>query len=252
MSETPGAPTLEEREERLAEVQKKLEAQYEEMQKDKADMASLQGTLTTIADRISAPAPEPAPAPAPEPPLPTDEEFEANSVAASAQVAGRVMKAGLTQYHNVVGSEIEQLKKGQMEWEKEKIRNSDPDSYDFIKKEIDEECEKYNYTPGLVERVFNLKRGEKFNELTKMKADKAAASQTLSEPVAEPSVGGKPRGKPEPKEDVLTQNQINACRGLGVNPREYFLSKTGRKPEFADGYLASVGLPDKEVGSDVG
>jgi hypothetical protein len=245
MSEEPGAPTLEEREAKLAEMQKKIESQYEEMQREKEDFKQLQGTMTTLVEKIA-----PPPQPAPEEPLPTEEDFEASNVAASAQIAGRVMKAGLSQYHNVVGSEIEQLKKGQMEWEKDKVRAKDPESYDHLKKEIDEECEKYNYTPGLVERVFNIKRGEKFDELRKIKADKASAAAALSEPVAEPSSMGSQR-KAEKTKDALTQNQINACRGLGVNPREYFLAKHGREPEFEDGYLKSLGLPDKEIGSDV-
>lgn len=246
MSEEPGSPTLEEREAELAQKEKEINDQLAELRQDREDRDKLNTTLDTIAERLS---PQQAPRPEPEP-LPTEEDFEDSRVASSARVAGRVMREGLTQYHNVVGSEIEHLKEGQKEWELEKLQREDPISYELVEKDMREESKKYNYSPGLMRRIFNLKRGERMDEIQKVKNDRAAANLALSEPIAEPNMMGGSKHSKEPKYDMLTQNQIGAIRGLGVNPKEYFLAKTGRAPEFEEGYLKSLGLPDEEVGSD--
>jgi hypothetical protein len=249
MSDEPGNPTPEEREAKLAALEKQIEEQAEALRRDKDDMEGLKSTLGSIAESLK-PVPAPAPRPAPEP-LPSEEDFEQSSVAASAQIAGRVMKEGLTQYHNVVGSEINDLKEGQKEWELEKLQQEDPETFKLIEKDIREEAKQYNYTSGLMRRIFNLHRGERFDEIRKIKADKAAASAALSEPVAEPNTMGSNRTKTESTKDTLTAHQVNAIRGLRINPKEYFLAKYGRSPEFGDGYLKSLGLSDEEVGSNV-
>lgn len=249
MSDTPGVPTLEEREAKLAEQQKSLEAQQEELKKGREDFEALQGTLSTIAENLKPR--QPAPPPPPEEPLPTDEDFQHSSVAASAQIAGKVMKAGMSEYHKVIAPEIESLKSGQKEWEKEKVRAIDPVAYDHLKKEIEEELDKYNYTPGLVKKVFDIKRGEKFDEISQIKRDKAAADAATSEPVAEPNtpMGTRRSRAQEPEYDTLTRYQIDAIRGLRINPKEYVLAQLGREPNFEEGYLKRLGLPDEEVGS---
>lgn len=232
-TETPAAPSVEERMAALEKASNDLAAERTAITREREGMQSLATTLAELVAQT-----RPAPAPEPVPDIPSDDDFEADRVGATARLTQAQIREGLRAYDSVRGAEIAELKGALVDVEWERVRGEDPKNFGRLEATMRAYFQKHpdEKKPGAVREAFVRLRGIHYNKLQEM--DRA---ERQTDVVVDPAPGGQPPRKAK-ETDAFSANEVKAIRGLGADPRYYFLAKHGREPEFAKGYLDSVGL----------
>ena len=230
---TPAAPSAEDRLAALEKMQTEIAAERSAISREREGMQSL---TTTLAELISQTRPAPAPAPAPD--IPSDEDFETDRVGSTARLSQAQVRAGLEAYDSVRGAEIAELKSALVDVEWERVRTEDPKNFGRLEATMKAYFQKNpaEKRPGAVREAFVRLRGIHYGKLQEM--DRA---ERQTETIVDPAPGGQPTRKGK-ETDVFTPAEVKTIRGLRADPRHYFLAQQGREPEFAKGYLESVGL----------
>ena len=231
-TETP-APSVEERMAALERMRTDIETERTSLSREREGMQTLATTLAEIVAQN-----RPAPAPEPGPDLPTDEEWEQDRPSAVAKLAQAQFREGLRAYDSVRGAEIAEVKSALVEVEWERVRAEDPKNFGRLEATMKSYFAKHpdEKRPGAVREAFTRLRGIHYGKLQEM--DRA---ERQTDQVVDPAPGGQPPRKGK-EVDAFSPHEVKAIRGLGADPRHYFLAKHGREPEFAKGYLDSVGL----------
>ena len=238
VTETPAAPSVEERMAALEKMRTDIEAERTSLSNERAGMQTLATTLAEIVAQT-----RPAQAPEPGPDLPTDDEWEADRPSATAKLTQAQIREGLRAYDSVRGAEIAEVKSALVEVEWERVRAEDSKNFGRLEATMKAYFTKHpeEKRPGAVREAFVRLRGIHYAKLQEM--DRA---ERQTDTVVDPAPGGQTTRKGK-EADAFSRDEVKAIRGLGADPRHYFLAKHGREPEFAKGYLVSVGLRLQEA-----
>lgn len=231
-TETPAAPSVEDRMAALEKMRGDLEAERSALTAERTGMQTLATTLAEIVAQTRPAQVEP------EPELPTEEEWEQNRQSAVAKLTQAQLREGLRAYDSVRGAEIDEVKSALVDVEWERVRQEDPKNFGRLEATMRAYFTKHpaEKRPGAVKEAFTRLRGIHYTKLQEM--DRA---ERQSEPVIDPAPGGQPPRKGK-EADTFSAHEVKAIRGLGADPRHYFLAKHGREPNFGKDYLSSVGL----------
>lgn len=228
----PAQPTADELLKELADVKKDLAAT------NQASAALREAFVEAVQTTQRHQSAEPAPADEPDD-IPTPEDFDEDHAQATARLAATMIKRGLSEYHQTQSAENASLRDAVLSMEWEKVRAEDPKNFDRLSKHINQALNRSEMRrPGAVRQLFYSLRGQYMPQLQEMDR-----KEKLAEPVPNPNppVGEPPK---EPEKTTLTAGEIEIIRGLRQNPNDYYRMKYGKDPDFADGYLTSVGLPE--------
>ena len=245
MSDQPGAPTEPQEPtqsdpvaDKLAELDKmrdKLAAETEAAQQARRQTEELTQTVGALTEALQQQNQEPQ-----------DEPIDLEGVDERVlQAAQKISEVQLREYDRQVGAELNELRAGQFSQEWERVRATDEKNFDRMSKAMRDYFDK-NPTmkrPGAVEELFIRMRGAHYTKLQEM--DRAErANDPVPDPAPTASLSG--GNDKDDKLDTLNSEQEGVCRGLGTHPTHYFMGKYGRKPNFAEGYVESLGFKPLE------
>jgi hypothetical protein len=208
-----------------------------------AEREASQGLRESFVQAFQATQRAPAPAtPPPEPEdVPTPEEFEEDHANATARLAATMIKRGLSEYHQTTSGETAALRDAVLTMEWDRVRQEDPKNFDRLSKHVNQALQQPGARrPGAIRDIFYRLRGQYMPQLQEMDR-----KERLAEPVPEPNAPTGTPPEPAKKFDTLNAEEILVIKGMRSKPSEYFYNKHGKAPEFEEGYLRSLGLPEE-------
>ena len=241
MSDPATAAPAPDVEARLAAMKAEFDKEREAITAERAGLTALVSTVSDLASRL---APPPAPAPDPNAGLPTEEEWEQDRPSAAAKLSQVQIREALRAYDEVRGAEIAETRAALVDVEWERVRAEDPKNFGRLEATMRSYFQKNPDAkrPGAVRDAFIRLRGIHYGKLQEM--DRA---ERQTEPIVDPapSSGGRATKSTKVEPDMFLPSEVRVIKGLGSDPKHYFMAKHGREPQFDKGYLSSVGLREE-------